>query len=223
MMSETSYYHQGMISARPVLTGKAGSGTSSTARRSTITRASKSSISRKGQRTWRHGMAPMHYPTHSTAMLIGLTGERLTEVACIGWGDGDPILRDNAWRNPFWNATALSRPTGVNAFRVAVYWKGAMGARTCPVVRRQDEPFLPHPNGVGPVIRRTSGQTEKDSGGFVRQLARFENTKQPKWWNTDMLPAGLHHDSYHDGSHTFLTHEFITALIENRRPRHRCL
>ena len=33
-----------------------------------------------------------------------------------------------------------------------------------------------------------------------------------------MLPGGLHHDSYHDGSHTFLTHEFITALVENRRP-----
>jgi hypothetical protein len=32
----------------------------------------------KGKHTWRHGLAPMHYPTHCTAFLTGVTGERLT-------------------------------------------------------------------------------------------------------------------------------------------------
>ena len=31
-----------------------------------------------GQRTWRYGFPPMHYPTHCTAHLVGVTGERLT-------------------------------------------------------------------------------------------------------------------------------------------------
>ena len=30
-----------------------------------------------GRRTWRHGLPPMHYPTHCTAHLLGITGERL--------------------------------------------------------------------------------------------------------------------------------------------------
>ncbi len=30
----------------------------------------------KGNRTWRYGFPPMHYPTHCTAYLTGVTGER---------------------------------------------------------------------------------------------------------------------------------------------------
>ena len=33
-----------------------------------------------------------------------------------------------------------------------------------------------------------------------------------------MLPAPLRHNSGHYGSHTFLTNEFVMALVENRRP-----
>ena len=33
-----------------------------------------------------------------------------------------------------------------------------------------------------------------------------------------MLPKPLRHDSGHGGSHTFITHEFIDALINNRQP-----
>ena len=33
-----------------------------------------------------------------------------------------------------------------------------------------------------------------------------------------MLPEPLRHNSGHEGSHTFLTHEFVDALIHRRRP-----
>jgi len=33
-----------------------------------------------------------------------------------------------------------------------------------------------------------------------------------------MLPQPLRHNSGHDGSHTFITHEFIDSLLNNRRP-----
>ncbi|HLV79459.1 MAG TPA: Gfo/Idh/MocA family oxidoreductase, partial [Chthonomonadaceae bacterium] len=55
-----------------------------------------------GRPTWRHGLPPMQYPTHSTGFLTGVTGERLVRVQCTGWGDGDPILQHNAYNNPFW-------------------------------------------------------------------------------------------------------------------------
>jgi len=38
----------------------------------------------------------------------------------------------------------------------------------------------------------------------------------PNFW--ERLPEPLRHDSGHGGSHTFITHEFIAALIENREP-----
>ena len=63
----------------------------------------------KDQRTWRYAYPPMLYPTHSSAFLVGVTGERLVKVSCIGWGDteNDPALRDNAYNNPFNNAMAM--------------------------------------------------------------------------------------------------------------------
>jgi hypothetical protein len=33
-----------------------------------------------------------------------------------------------------------------------------------------------------------------------------------------MLPEPLRHNSGHQGSHTFLVHEFISALVEDRQP-----
>jgi hypothetical protein len=78
--------------------------------------------------------------------------------------------------------------------------------------------YSPHPNGLGPVIIRSGEQVEKDDAGFERKAPNFEQYKQPQWWKTDMLPEPLRHDTGHEGSHTFLTHEFIDALVHNRRP-----
>ena len=78
--------------------------------------------------------------------------------------------------------------------------------------------FGPHPNGLGPVIVRASQETERDDAGFIRQSPTVEAYDQPKWWQTEMLPEPLRHDSGHDGSHTFLTHEFIDALQNDRAP-----
>ena len=59
---------------------------------------------------------------------------------------------------------------------------------------------------------------EKDDAGFVRDLPEIEKYQQPAWWKTDMLPEPLRHDTGHYGSHSFLTHEFISALTQGRRP-----
>ena len=218
MMAETSYYQQATISARRFFQeGRFGTVyyTESEYHHAGL----EALFFENGQRTWRHGFPPMHYPTHCTAHLVSVTGERLTEVSCLGWGDGDPILRDNAYGNPFWNETAFFKTSTGHAFRVAVFWKGAhRGTERAQWYGDRMSFFFPDPNGLGPVIVRSGQQVEKDSGGFVRQLPEHERYEQPDWWATDMLPAPLRHASGHEGSHTFLTHEFVDALVKGRKP-----
>lgn len=218
MMAETSYYHQAVISARQFYKeGKFGRIFASEAEYHHP--GLEELFFENGQRTWRYGYAPMHYPTHTTAMLLAVTRERLVSVSCIGWGDDDPILKDNVYRNPFWNETALFNTNKGTAFRAAVYWKGSLrGTERGQWMGTSMSLFEPRPNGLPAMIVRERATTEKDSGGFVRRQAEVEKYDQPLWWKTDMLPEPLRHSSGHDGSHTFLTHEFVRSIVENRRP-----
>lgn len=172
-----------------------------------------------GKRTWRYGYPPMFYPTHCTAHLVGVTGERLTEVVCHGWGDDDPVLKDNDYNNPFWNCSAMFRTDKGHGFRVNVWWKGAhRGCERAQWIGTKMSFYTAHPNGVAPVIVRRGNQTETDDAGFTRNLPNFEKYDIPEWWKTEMLPEPLRHNTGHEGSHTFLTHEFIEALTQNRKP-----
>jgi hypothetical protein len=58
----------------------------------------------------------------------------------------------------------------------------------------------------------------KDDAGFQIKSNVTEKYLQPKWWKTDLLPKSLRHDSGHDGSHVFITHEFIDSIINKRKP-----
>lgn len=172
-----------------------------------------------GKRTWRHGMAPMQYPTHCTAHLVTVTGERLTEVACHGWGDDDPILKDNVYKNPFWNETALFKTDRGNSMRVAVWWRGAQtGGERARFYGDKMSLYFNGPNGAEACTVRSQARTEKDTGGFVRLAQVREKYEEVKWWKTDMLPEPLRHDSGHEGSHCFITHEFIDAVLRQRKP-----
>jgi hypothetical protein len=68
------------------------------------------------------------------------------------------------------------------------------------------------------VIVRTADTAGKDDAGFKNKANTVEVYKQPNWWDTDLLPQPLRHNSGHGGSHTFITHEFIDALVSNRKP-----
>ena len=158
----------------------------------------------------------MLYPTHNTAHLISVTGERLVDVSCTGWGDDDPILKDNAYNNPFWNETALFTTNKGNGFRVAIWFRSAM--RFTERAQYHGERmsfFFPDPYGAGPIIVRRDLPQDP---GAKPPLPASEPYEQVKWWNTEMLPEPLRHDSGHEGSHTFITHEFVDACIKGRKP-----
>lgn len=220
MMAETSYYQQGTISVRKFHEeGKFGEIYYC---ESEYQHAGLEALyfNKDGSRTWRHGIAPMHYPTHCTAHLIGVTGERLTNVTCLGWGDDSPICKDNVYNNPFWNESAFFQTDRQHGFRVNIWWKGAhRGCERAQWIGNKMSFYGYHPHTNTPIIIRDEhSRQERDDGGFVRKLPYFEKYEQVEWWKTDMLPEPLRHNSGHHGSHTFLTHEFIDALVHGRKP-----
>jgi predicted dehydrogenase len=156
---------------------------------------------RNRERTWRYGLPPMLYPTHSTAFLVGVSGERLTRVSCIGFRpSNDEVFAENAYGNPFNSGFGMFLTDRGNAFRCNVAWGiwghgeraqwfGSDGALFCPGWAGQ--PY-----------------------GF-RQPDHVETTL-PDFRHA--LPPDMRYDSGHGGSHPFLTHEFIDALVEERPP-----
>ena len=219
MMAETSYYRQPAISARKFLDeGKFGDifYTEAEYHHAGIDPLF---FDKQGNRTWRYGIPPMLYPTHCTGFVVGVTKERLTEATCIGWGDDSPYLKENPYNNPFWSETAFFKTDKGHAFRASVYWEGAFkGTERAQWIGSKMSLFSPTANGQGAIIVRRSEQQETDDAGFVRTLPRFEEYEVPNWFETDMLPESLRHASGHGGSHVFLAHEFISALVEERRP-----
>src|SRR6266496_1125942 len=218
MMAETSYYQQTTISARKFYQeGKFGK--LFYVESEYMHPGIEALYFENGKPTWRHGSAAMLYPTHCTSHLISVSGERLTEVTCLGWGDDDPAHKNNVYNNPFWNETGLFKTNRGNAMRIANFRKGAVkGAERAQYYGDQMSFFFPNPIGLGATIVRAGKQTEKDDGGFARAAADAEPYSVPQWWKTDLLPEPLRHDSGHSGSHTFITHEFIDSLVKGRKP-----
>ncbi len=218
MMAETSYYQMATISARKFY--QAGEfGNLFYVESEYMHPGIEALYFKDGKPTWRHGSPPMWYPTHCTAHLISVSGERLTEVTCIGWGDDDPAHKNNAYKNPFWNETAFFKTNRGNAMRIANYRRGAVkGAERAQYYGDRMSFFFPNPLGIGAMIVRAGKRTEKDDGGFIRQQSEAEPYMVPQWWKTEPLPEALRHESGHGGSHVFLTNEFIDTLVHNRKP-----
>ena len=155
---------------------------------------------RDGQRTWRYGFAPMLYPTHSTAFLVGVTGERLTKVSSIGWGDDDAALKDNVYNNPFFNETGMFLTNKNKPFRCNVGWKLNAHGERAQWFGTKSSLYMP------------------GSGGqpYAMQLPDKQVAEMPDYFA--MLPDSMRKDTGHGASHPFLTNEFIMALVEDREP-----
>jgi predicted dehydrogenase len=173
----------------------------------------------RGFPTWRYGFPPMHYPTHSIGMVVPVTGERLVEVQAVGWGDGHEILATNEYRNPFWNTTAFFKTSGGHSSRISVFWHVAAGGtergqffgdHMSYIMERPEH----SPNTVVRIAK--DGKTVMDSNGYPEGDVSIEAYQQPDHF--DRLPAPLRVKTGHGNSHTFITHEFVSAIAENRQP-----
>lgn len=219
MMAETSVYRQETITARKLYSeGKFGNIFSSAAQYY-HPGLEELYFNDDGSPTWRHGLPPMLYPTHVTSFLISVTGERLTHVTGLGWGDDDPMLKNNPYHNPFWNTSAFFKTNRGNSFIGEVCWKGAL-AHCERGEWRGDKMsyYMGYKNE--PVHMVLAGEKlSKDDGGFTVSHPELKPYEQEMWWKTDQLPSPMQHNSGHGGSHTFITHEYITSIVEDRDPQ----
>jgi predicted dehydrogenase len=219
MMAETSYYRQPVITCRDLAAeGRFG----------TIFYAESEYhhhglldlyYDDRGLPTWRYGFPPMLYPTHCTGMIVPVMRERLTEVQCVGWGDGHEVLRTNQYRNPFWNETAFFKTSGGHSARVAVYWQVAAGGTERGAFYGSRMSYImERPEGSPHTIVRIAkdGQTVLDANGYPEGKVSMVADKRPPYF--ERLPEPLRVRSGHGDSHTFLTDEFVSAVVEDRHP-----
>jgi predicted dehydrogenase len=173
----------------------------------------------RGFPTWRHGLPPMHYPTHCTGMVVPVTGERLVEVQAIGWGDNHEVLQTNQYKNPFWNTTGFFKTSGGHSSRISVFWHVAAGGTERGAFYGDRMSYiLARPEGSPDTVATISkaGKTVIDANGYPEGDVHQEKFNQPNHW--EKLPESLRVKSGHGGSHVFITKEFIDAIVEDRHP-----
>jgi predicted dehydrogenase len=219
MMAETSYYHPEIIFCREARQrGEFGTIFYS---ESEYHHEGLLSLffDENGRRTWRYGFPPMHYPTHCTGMILPVTGERLTEVTAIGWGDGHEILKTNDYKNPFWNTIGFFKTSGGHSARINVCWHiAAGGVERANFYGDRMSYIAARPEGSPHTLIRIAqdGRTVIDQNGYPQGVVEQRAHTPPDYF--DRLPAPMRVPTGHGNSHTFLTHEFVRAIVEDRAP-----
>ncbi len=173
----------------------------------------------KGQPTWRRGLPPMLYPTHSTGLIVPVTGERLTEVYAIGWGDGHDVLRVNDYNNPFWNTNGFFKTSGGHSCRISICWHiAAGGADRGQFYGDRMSYIMQRPDQSDTVVYRIRQGHDVviDSDGYPEGDAKRDIYELPDY--SLQMPEPLRIRSGHGGSHTQITHEFISSLVDGRKP-----
>jgi predicted dehydrogenase len=157
-----------------------------------------------GKPTWRYGLPPMLYPTHSLGYLVGVTKERISKVSCLGWGSDHPWLTDNRYDNPFWNEAAMMRTDKGHMCRCNVFWLCAAGGERAQWFGDKATLYMANGGVHGPARKnRLKGKVP---------------LKIPEYYKTDMLPEPMRHKSGHGGSAVFISAEFVNALVDDREP-----
>ncbi|NNM30527.1 MAG: hypothetical protein HKO57_13485 [Akkermansiaceae bacterium] len=142
---------------------------------------------------WRIAMPPLWYPTHSTAYYIGVTGERYTSVSCLGFRGRYPEYQAgrNRYDNPFTDELAL--------------FETSEGGVSRMLKARSVHGFITETGRVFGEKGRMEGLAYHGSARDLPDISR------------PALPAGVPPGG-HGGSHGHLTHEFLTAILDDRDP-----
>ncbi len=185
------------------------------------------------------GIPPMYYPTHSTSMIISVTGASLTQVSCLGYTDRneDNVFgRDkNLWDNPFSNQTALFRTSDGGMCRVNEFRRIGHGVGNC----------------VRTSIYGTEGCFEQQGNSLFwteldRSKLELSDLLRCKKLDSEAKPelVGGEQDDFfsglsdihpierlpreftdqpngHYGSHQFLVDDFVRSVVQNKlAPNH---
>lgn len=143
-------------------------------------------------KNWRNAMPPQWYPTHSDAYYIGVTNGTFTEVSCLGISSEMERYHKNQYNNPF-------------ATEIAFYRTSEGG--TARMGRSADTRGHGYGSETGRV-RGTNGSYYDKYEGIVENLPDLERPP---------LPPGVDGGG-HGGSHGRLTDEFVSAILQDRKP-----
>lgn len=186
---------------------------------------------------------PMLYPTHSVAMVLAVTGARMTHVSCLGYRDrtDDGIFREDVslWKNVFSNQTALFRTSDGGMARINEFRRVGISSKA---------------RSVRSSLYGTQASFEEQSGMAVwtTHAGEIEDVEaqircggaEPTPVHRAMIEANpaLQHDfvtdyaevhqkwryrlpesfsafhTGHEGSHQFLVDDFVTAVNHDRLP-----
>jgi predicted dehydrogenase len=160
-----------------------------------------------GSNSWRQGLPPMKYPTHSLAFHIGVTGERVISVSCQGLQDPAKIarLKSNPYKNPFFDEFALMRTNKGHMIR----------HNECRQIAAVESERAQWFGEKGTLLMAKAG-IHPDT--WQSRYGKAEPAKIPNYWMSEMLPPNMRHESGHGGSAVFISAEFINALVEDREP-----
>jgi predicted dehydrogenase len=188
MMFETSYYHEDLHAMRQIYNA-GGFGKLVYSEGEYYHYSVEQIDSYKG---WRKGLPPQWYPTHSNAYYTGVTGGSFTEVSCMGIPSVKELLQpeNNRYKNPFGTEIALFRTSEGGMSRMGVSWD------------------TPGDSGEKGRIRGQRGTFYGQYQGLEKKLP---DIKRPP------LPPGVKAGG-HGGSHGQLMNEFVTAILEDRKP-----
>lgn len=188
MMFETSCFHEDLYAMRQIY-GSGGFGKLVYAEGEYYHYMEEPIDSYKG---WRIGLPPQWYPTHSNAYYVGVTGGSFTEVSCMAMPSRVQHLQpaNNGYKNAFGTEIALFRTSEGGSARMAVSW---------------DTPG--HEGEMG----RIRGQRGSFYGKYAGLEKQLPVTRRPP------LPPKVEQGG-HGGSHGYLMNEFVTAILEDRKP-----
>ena len=186
------------------------------------------------------GFPPMFYPTHSTSLVLSVTGARAVAVSCFGYEDtcDDAVFGEgnNLWDNPFSNQTALMKTSDggmlrVNEFR-RVGWWGKTSSNPLSIFGTKGS----YEENCGSQFWTGLDSAELESleeilacarnyhvpesdKGLDAALQRDFNSQFSKVHPVHRLPkafVGLRNG--HLGSHQFLVDDFVKSVVTRKLP-----
>jgi len=180
-----------------------------------------------------NGLPPFWYGTHAIAPLVGLSGSRIERVSCLGSGSMRSELVEN-YGNPFPAETAHFRfANGMAAEATRTLFETAREYKEGLEVYASKKSFeWGFTDGDKPTV---TSFTEVDSAGRGKALKHevidVPNHPEALPENLRKFTAFVEYDATnpqrsnminacagHHGSHAYLVHEFVSSILENRKP-----
>ncbi len=167
--------------------------------------------------TWSYAYPPMLYPTHCTGMIVPVTGERLTEVSAHGWGNDHEMLRKNFYdNNPFIHTVALFKTSRGHCSRISIGWNiAAHGTERALFYGDRMSFIMARPEGSPDTVVQQKFREGNPFGVFG---GHTETVPYQQADYFERLPEPLRIATGHGNSHSFITHEFVSAILEDRHP-----